>query len=45
MGVNPVDPFTYGTVVVVFALVALVASWMPARRAMRIDVAKALRRE
>lgn len=43
--VSPLDPVTYGAVVAVFAVVALVASWMPARRAMRIDAARALRAE
>lgn len=43
--ISPLDPFTYGAVVAVFAVVALVASWIPARRAMRIDAAGALRAE
>lgn len=45
VGVSPRDPLTYVAVVVVFAVVALVASWMPARRAMRIDAAQVIRSE
>lgn len=44
-GVSPRDPLTYGAVGAVFVAVAFVASWMPARRAMRIDPARALRSE
>lgn len=43
LGVSPVDPLTYGTVLGVFAVVALLASWRPARRAARIEPAQALR--
>lgn len=42
-GVSPADPLTYGLVVACFGVVALVASWLPARRAMRIDAIAALR--
>ena len=36
-GVAPTDPATYAGVCVVFGVVALLASWAPARRATRVD--------
>jgi putative ABC transport system permease protein len=42
-GVAPSDPVTFGAVVAVLALVALAACWIPARRALRIAPATALR--
>jgi ABC-type lipoprotein release transport system permease subunit len=45
LGVSPSDPLTYGAVVFSFALVALLASWLPARRAARIHPVEALRGE
>lgn len=42
-GVPPIDPVTFVTVPTVLAVVALLASWIPARRATRIDPAGALR--
>lgn len=44
-GVSPTDPLTYGVVVAVFAVVAGLASWLPARRAVRVEPARALREE
>jgi len=44
-GVHALDPFTYGTTCVVFLAVAMVASYLPARRAMRVDPIVALREE
>ena len=42
-GVSPTDPLTFGAVVGVLALVAVAASYFPARRATRIDPVSALR--
>jgi putative ABC transport system permease protein len=44
-GVKTSDPMTYVAVVGLLAVVALVASWIPARRAMRVDPMVALRYE
>ena len=44
-GVSPSDPLTYGTVVGCFAIVSAFASWIPARRALRIEPTEALRAE
>jgi ABC-type antimicrobial peptide transport system permease subunit len=44
-GVSPTDPLTYGVVVGVLVFVALVACWIPARRASLTDPAVTLRLE
>lgn len=42
-GVSPMDPITFALVPIVFAAVAIVASYLPARRATRANPAAAMR--
>jgi predicted permease len=44
-GVSPMDPLTYAAIPLVLGLCAVVASYLPARRAAAVDPAEALRAE
>jgi ABC-type lipoprotein release transport system permease subunit len=43
--VSPIDPFSFAGVTMVMAAVALLACWIPARRALGVGPAEALRVE
>jgi putative ABC transport system permease protein len=45
VGVTPTDPITFMAIVVLFVGIAVSASWLPARRASRLDPMNALREE
>ena len=44
-GISPTDPLTFVAVPIILAAVGLLACWIPARRAMRVDPMVALRYE
>ena len=45
VGVAPTDPLTFATIVGLFTVIAVTASWLPARRASRLDPMAAIREE
>ena len=44
-GVPPIDPITFGDAAALFALIGLMACYVPARRATRVDPVVALRHD
>ena len=42
-GISTYDPLAFGGVILLLTFVALVASWLPARRATRVDPMNVLR--
>ena len=45
VGVGATDPLTFAAIVVIFAIIAIVASWIPGHRASRLDPMSAIREE
>jgi ABC-type lipoprotein release transport system permease subunit len=45
INVSPVDPISIGVTIMVLALTSVLAGWLPARRAARIEPMEALRCE
>jgi len=44
-GIPPLDPLTFGGAIGLLAVIGLTASWVPVRRALRINPVAALRYE
>ena len=45
VSVSPTDPLTFASIVLLFVAIAIAASWIPARRAARLDPVVALRED
>lgn len=45
VGIKPTDPFTFVAMTAVFLVIAVLATWIPARRAASLDPSSALREE
>jgi putative ABC transport system permease protein len=45
VGVKPTDPVTFAAIVLLFGVIPVTASWLPARRASRLDPMSAIREE
>jgi putative ABC transport system permease protein len=45
VGIKPTDPVTFGAMAALFFFIAVLATWMPARRAASLDPSAALREE
>jgi putative ABC transport system permease protein len=45
VGINATDPATFAAIVALFTLIAMMASWVPARRAARLDPMSAIRED
>jgi len=45
VGVEPTDPMTFAAIALLFVVIAAGASWLPARRASRLDPMEAIREE
>jgi putative ABC transport system permease protein len=45
VGVEPTDPLTFASIALLFVVIAAAASWLPARRASRLDPMDAIREE
>jgi predicted permease len=45
VGIKPTDPLTFGAMAVLFFVIAMAATWVPARRAAAMDPSAALREE
>jgi putative ABC transport system permease protein len=43
--IKPLDPITFGSVMLLLGVTALLACWLPARRAAKVDPMVALRNE
>jgi predicted permease len=44
-GMRPIEPWTYALMILILVIAALIASFVPARRASRVDPVRALRQE